>query len=56
MEAVPIVVKGHTQEIECLATNGDSVVSSCLQGQLKMWNPSSGELIANIDRHVLVIF
>ncbi|XP_077302118.1 SREBP cleavage activating protein isoform X2 [Arctopsyche grandis] len=56
MEAVPIVVSGHAQEIECLATNGESIVSSCLQGQLKMWNPSNGELIANFSRNNIYLY
>ncbi|XP_059059772.1 sterol regulatory element-binding protein cleavage-activating protein [Achroia grisella] len=51
MEAVPTVVAGHSQEVECLVTDGDKIVSSCLQGNIKVWDSQNGELLANIDRH-----
>ncbi|XP_068620764.1 sterol regulatory element-binding protein cleavage-activating protein [Battus philenor] len=50
MEAVPLVVAGHSQEVECLVTDGDTVVSSCLQGNIKVWDSHNGELITDIDR------
>ncbi|XP_041986621.1 sterol regulatory element-binding protein cleavage-activating protein [Aricia agestis] len=50
MEAVPIVVAGHNQEVECLVTDGERVVSSCLQGNVKVWESLNGEMITNIDR------
>ncbi|GLH11360.1 F-box/WD repeat-containing protein 7 [Gryllus bimaculatus] len=33
-EAVPLVLDGHQQEVECLSTDGAVVVSSCLGGHL----------------------
>lgn len=51
LEAVPVVLEGHQQEIECVATDGFSIVSSCLGGQLKVWDSITGELLAHIDRH-----
>ncbi|XP_022907413.1 sterol regulatory element-binding protein cleavage-activating protein [Onthophagus taurus] len=51
LEVVPIVLKGHLQEVECLATDGTSVVSSCLGGQLKVWDSVTGELQSTIDRN-----
>ncbi|KAL0902641.1 hypothetical protein ABMA27_000465 [Loxostege sticticalis] len=50
MEAVPLVVEGHVQEVECLVTDGERVVSSCLQGHIKVWDSQNGELATNIDR------
>ncbi|CAB3256174.1 unnamed protein product [Arctia plantaginis] len=39
-----------SQEVECLVTDGEKVVSSCLQGTIKVWDSQNGELITNIDR------
>ncbi|GLV41628.1 SREBP cleavage activating protein [Carabus blaptoides fortunei] len=50
MEAVPVVLDGHCQEVECMVTDGSSIVSSCLGGQLKIWDATTGEQMANIDR------
>lgn len=49
LEAVPIVLEGHSQEVECMATDGTTIVSSCLGGTLKVWD-TTGELLAYIDR------
>ncbi|XP_072029626.1 sterol regulatory element-binding protein cleavage-activating protein-like [Amphiura filiformis] len=49
-EAVPWVLDGHTQEIECLFSEGSWVVSCCLGGEIRMWNPASGECMLTIDR------
>lgn len=51
LEGVPILVRGHTHRIECLVTDGQVVASSCLDGQVKMWDTNNGELIASIDRN-----
>lgn len=51
LEGVPIQVRGHTHRIECLVTDGQVVASSCLDGQVKMWDTNTGELIASIDRN-----
>lgn len=51
LEGVPIQVKGHTHRIECMVTDGSVVASSCLEGQVKMWDTGNGELIATIDRN-----
>ncbi|XP_013179398.1 PREDICTED: sterol regulatory element-binding protein cleavage-activating protein [Papilio xuthus] len=51
MEAVPLVVAGHSQEVECLVTDGDTIVSSCLQSNIKVWDSHNGEIITNIDRN-----
>ncbi|XP_018321983.1 sterol regulatory element-binding protein cleavage-activating protein [Agrilus planipennis] len=53
LEAVPIVLKGHPQEIECIVTDGFSAASSCLGGQIKVWDTNTGDLLAKIDRNSL---
>lgn len=50
LEAVPLVMEGHTQEVECIATDGNMVASTCLAGHIKIWDPTSGEQLAHIDR------
>lgn len=45
-----MVLEGHKQDIECIATDGVSLVSACLNGQLKVWDNNTGELISHIDR------
>ncbi|KAG4069729.1 hypothetical protein HA402_008567 [Bradysia odoriphaga] len=50
LEGVPIQIKGHTHRIECLVTDGKVVISSCLEGQVKVWDGNNGELMLNIDR------
>ncbi|KAF5297711.1 hypothetical protein FQA39_LY12042 [Lamprigera yunnana] len=50
LEAVPVVLNGHPQEIECISTDGLSVASTCLGGQIKVWDTITGELIKTIDR------
>ncbi|XP_052897024.1 sterol regulatory element-binding protein cleavage-activating protein isoform X1 [Anopheles moucheti] len=50
LEGVPVQVDGHVHRIECLVTDGNMIASSCLQGQVKIWDVSNGELMAEIDR------
>lgn len=50
LEVLPVVLEGHAQEIECLATDGSTVASSCLSGHLKVWDVNTGEQLAFIDR------
>lgn len=50
LEAVPVVLDGHQQEVECIATDGTTLVSSSLDGQLKVWDSHTGELLINVDR------
>lgn len=50
LEGVPIQVNGHNHRIECLVTDGNMIASSCLQGQVKIWDVTNGELMAEIHR------
>ncbi|KAL8598351.1 hypothetical protein ACOMHN_047672 [Nucella lapillus] len=50
-ESVPILLKGHIQEVECFAIDGQFVVSCCLGGQLRMWDSNTGECLSTMQRH-----
>ncbi|XP_055613113.1 sterol regulatory element-binding protein cleavage-activating protein [Uranotaenia lowii] len=50
LEGVPIQVNGHKHRIECIVTDGNMIASSCLQGQVKIWDATNGELMASINR------
>lgn len=50
LEAVPLVLEGHAQEVECIATDGNTVASTCLAGHIRIWDSTSGEQLAHIDR------
>ncbi|XP_054271772.1 sterol regulatory element-binding protein cleavage-activating protein [Macrosteles quadrilineatus] len=50
LEAVPLVLAGHAQPIECLATDGHWLVSSCLGGHIKVWDSVTGDLVTTIRR------
>ncbi|KAG5316607.1 SCAP protein, partial [Pseudoatta argentina] len=50
LEAVPLVLEGHTQEVECIATDGNTVASTCLAGHIRIWDSTFGEQMAHIDR------
>lgn len=54
MESVPIVLDGHPQDIECLAADPCTplIVSSCLAGQVRVWDSVSGQLVTAINRRV----
>lgn len=49
-EALPLVLDGHTQEVECLATDGNTIASTCLAGHIKVWDSITGDMLAHIDR------
>ena len=51
LEAMPLILPGHNQDIECLATDGFNIVSSCLGGHLKVWDSMTGELLSSVDRY-----
>ncbi|XP_072761424.1 sterol regulatory element-binding protein cleavage-activating protein [Anoplolepis gracilipes] len=55
LEAVPLVLEGHIQEVECIATDGNTVASTCLAGHIRVWDSISGEELAHIDRRQFFI-
>ena len=44
------------QEVECIVTDGPLVVSSCLGGEIRVWDSTSGEHLTCINRKKLVAF
>lgn len=50
MQAVPLILPGHNHEIECVVTDGERIVSTCLQGTIKIWDSQNGDLLNEIDR------
>lgn len=49
-DALPLVLAGHPHDVECMCTDGQVLVSSCLAGVIRVWDPSTGECLANINR------
>ncbi|XP_064598999.1 LOW QUALITY PROTEIN: sterol regulatory element-binding protein cleavage-activating protein-like [Liolophura sinensis] len=49
-DSLPLILKGHALDIECLATDGPLIVSCCLGGQLRVWDSNSGECLTHIQR------
>ncbi|KAG8338714.1 hypothetical protein J6590_000393 [Homalodisca vitripennis] len=45
LEAVPLVLSGHAQPVECLASDGHWLVSSCLAGNIRVWDSTTGDLV-----------
>lgn len=50
LEGIPLQIDGHTHKIECLISDGSNIVSSCLKGQIKVWDAKFGDHITTIDR------
>lgn len=49
--SVPISIRGHHQStIECLASDGALVASSCLEGRINVWDVTSGMRVSSIPR------
>jgi hypothetical protein len=49
-EAVPLVLDGHGQEVECMGSDGNIIASVCLSGVLKIWNTTTGDNIVTVNR------
>lgn len=50
LEALPITIEGHAHLIECVATDSNVIVSTCLGGFVKVWDAITGDLVADIER------
>lgn len=49
--SVPISIRGHHHSpIECLASDGALVASSCLEGRINVWDVTSGIRVSSIQR------
>nr|XP_023416169.1 sterol regulatory element-binding protein cleavage-activating protein isoform X2 [Cavia porcellus] len=49
-EIVPLVLRGHLMDIECLASDGMLLVSSCLAGHVRVWDAQTGDCLTRIPR------
>nr|XP_042137678.1 sterol regulatory element-binding protein cleavage-activating protein isoform X1 [Peromyscus maniculatus bairdii] len=49
-EIVPLVLRGHLMDIECLASDGMLLVSCCLAGQVCVWDAQTGDCLMRIPR------
>ncbi|XP_054714405.1 sterol regulatory element-binding protein cleavage-activating protein-like [Uloborus diversus] len=50
METFPLKLQGHLQELEYLCADSNIVVSSCLEGNINVWDSISGECLTCIRR------
>ncbi|GIY33272.1 sterol regulatory element-binding protein cleavage-activating protein [Caerostris darwini] len=50
METYPLKLHGHSQDLEYLCSDYDTVVSSCLDGNINIWDAISGECHLYIKR------
>ncbi|XP_064502824.1 sterol regulatory element-binding protein cleavage-activating protein [Pseudopipra pipra] len=49
-EIVPLVLRGHLMDIECLASDGMLLVSCCLVGQIRVWDAQTGDCLTIIPK------
>ncbi|KAF6101011.1 SREBF chaperone [Phyllostomus discolor] len=49
-EIVPLVLRGHLMDIECLASDGMLLVSCCLAGRVCVWDAQTGDCLTRIPR------
>ncbi|XP_053569674.1 sterol regulatory element-binding protein cleavage-activating protein isoform X2 [Bombina bombina] len=52
-EIVPLVLRGHLMDIECLASDGMLLVSCCLAGQIRVWDAQTGDCLTVIPKQRL---
>ncbi|XP_042909704.1 sterol regulatory element-binding protein cleavage-activating protein [Parasteatoda tepidariorum] len=50
METFPLKLCGHSQDLEYLCTDEYTVVSTCLDGNINVWDSLSGECLTAIKR------
>ncbi|CAB4021785.1 sterol regulatory element-binding cleavage-activating -like, partial [Paramuricea clavata] len=46
----PIFLDGHRKNIECLDCNANVIVSSCLEGTVRVWDSKTTECISVVER------
>uniref|UniRef100_A0A6Q2YR78 Sterol regulatory element-binding protein cleavage-activating protein n=1 Tax=Esox lucius TaxID=8010 RepID=A0A6Q2YR78_ESOLU len=47
-EISPLLLRGHSMDIECLASDGMLLASCCLAGQIRVWDAQTGECLTVI--------
>lgn len=52
-EIVPLVLRGHIMDIECLASDGMLLVSCCLAGQIRVWDAQTGDCLTVLPKQGL---
>ncbi|ALC41168.1 SCAP [Drosophila busckii] len=55
LEGVTTRIAGHKHRIECLASDGNYIISCCLKGQIRVWDARNGEQLASIARRDMQI-
>ncbi|KAM3822753.1 LOW QUALITY PROTEIN: sterol regulatory element-binding protein cleavage-activating protein [Vipera latastei] len=53
-EIIPLVLRGHLMDIECLASDGMLLVSCCLVGQIRVWDAQTGDCLMVIPKQGLL--
>ncbi|XP_043921953.1 sterol regulatory element-binding protein cleavage-activating protein isoform X2 [Protopterus annectens] len=52
-EIVPLILRGHLMDIECLASDGMLLVSCCLAGQIRVWDAQTGDCLTVLPKQRL---
>ncbi|KAM7382928.1 hypothetical protein PAMP_002623 [Pampus punctatissimus] len=52
-EISPLLLRGHSMDIECLASDGMLLASCCLAGQIRVWDAQTGDCLTVIPNHGL---
>lgn len=50
LDTYPIELQGHAQEIECITTVDNTIVSSDLSGDVRIWDSNTGECVNVLNR------
>ena len=53
LEALPLRLAGHAQQVECLETDGQLVASCCLAGQVRVWDTATGDCVRSVSDTVV---
>ncbi|KAK1806578.1 hypothetical protein P4O66_005088, partial [Electrophorus voltai] len=52
-EISPLLLRGHSMDIECLANDGMLLASCCLAGQIRVWDAQTGDCLTVIPNNGL---
>ncbi|XP_068180545.1 sterol regulatory element-binding protein cleavage-activating protein isoform X2 [Antennarius striatus] len=52
-EISPLLLRGHSMDIECLASDGMLLASCCLAGQIRVWDAQTGDCLTVIPKNGL---